>query len=437
MPEATGQVETGVAGIPAARFLLAARLCRTRDLERLFALGELVRSINELIHGLQRERGASSIVLGSQGVSFRNRLEQQVSVCAELERDVRARLENIDQKLDGMSFGARFYIRGAQAFRALDGLTDLRQQIEALAVAPQDAVRKFSEIIGCLLGVGFEVADIAADPEISRALISLANFAQGKEYAGQERATAGAAFSRGRCEATEQHRLRKLIDSQDQAFRIFSEFAVPIHLAAFRSVVHGNDSAEVKRMRRMALGREPMREAPSAIADAWFRHTTARIDAMKVVEDQMTTDLSRLCTVKLTEARRDPGATDRTQSSELATTAPVAMLVPDSSPALNDLGLSGGVALYTLDATLPKPMRSILDVIHAQSRRLNRVSHELESARAALAERKAIERAKGLLMTSRRVSEKQAYDLIRDTAMSQNKRIAEIAEAIISMADIL
>lgn len=82
-------------------------------------------------------------------------------------------------------------------------------------------------------------------------------------------------------------------------------------------------------------------------------------------------------------------------------------------------------------------MRSIMEVIHAQSRRLNDVSHQLESARAALAERKAIERAKGLLMASRKLSEKQAYELMRETAMTQNKRIYEIAEAIISMADIL
>jgi AmiR/NasT family two-component response regulator len=82
-------------------------------------------------------------------------------------------------------------------------------------------------------------------------------------------------------------------------------------------------------------------------------------------------------------------------------------------------------------------MHSIMDVIHAQSRRLKDVSDELQSARAALMERKSIERAKGLLMLNRRLTEKQAYELMRQSAMNQNKRIYEIAEAIISMADIL
>jgi AmiR/NasT family two-component response regulator len=435
MPEPNEPIEPETAKITAVRFLRAASLCRARDLERLFVLGELVKSINELIHGLQRERGASSIVLGSRGVDYRTALNVQISRCHELGRDVCARLAHIDEKLDGMSFGARFYLRAALALRALDTLPELRQRIADLSTASRDAVDRFSEIIGALLAVGFEVADIAADPEISRALIALANFAQGKEYAGQERATAGAAFSRGRLEAAEQEQLRALISSQDQAFRIFSEFAQPVHLVAFRKMLHSSDSAEVKRMRKMA--QEAVDQAPAVTADAWFCGTTARIDAMKDIEDRMTTDLGGLCTVKLAEARSDPESAEQRHGMELSSTAPIAMVIPDANPALKELGLSSGVALYTLDATLPKPMRSILDVIHAQSRRLNRVSHELQSARAALAERKAIERAKGLLMTSRRLSEKQAYDLMRGTAMNQNKRIIEIAEAIISMADIL
>ena len=60
-----------------------------------------------------------------------------------------------------------------------------------------------------------------------------------------------------------------------------------------------------------------------------------------------------------------------------------------------------------------------------------------KTARAALDERKVVDRAKGLLMSSRNLSEKDAYTLMRETAMRQNKRIVDIAESIVSMADIL
>ena len=422
---------------PDARFLRAAQQCRTHDIERLFVFGELVRSVSELIHALQRERGASAIAVGSRGARFQDRVSAQVEQCRVLERDVRARLERIDEKLDGMSFGARFYVRGALAFRALDRLAGLREQIGALSIAPQDAVKAFSDIIGSLLAIGFEVADIATDPEISRALIALANFAQGKEYAGQERATAGGAFSLGRFEVSDQQRLRHLMVAQDQAFRIFSEFAQPSYVEALQQLLQTRDAMEVKRMRKVALGREPASEAPLVYADAWFGHSTARIDAMKNVEAQMTADLSALCTAKLLRSRTSAANSQEEQANEIGATVPVAMLISDANPGFSDLGLTAGVGLYTLDGALPKPMRSIMDVIYAQSRRLNDINHQLESARAALAERKAIERAKGLLMASRRLSEKQAYDLMREAAMNQNKRIYEIAEAIVSMAEIL
>jgi AmiR/NasT family two-component response regulator len=147
---------------------------------------------------------------------------------------------------------------------------------------------------------------------------------------------------------------------------------------------------------------------------------------MQAIEQEMNTQLRALCTVKLGETREraESAAPELTDAAP----SPVAMLVSD---------IAGGVGLYALDAALPAPMHSILDVIQAQSKRLNDVSNELESARAALVERKSIERAKGLLMLNRQLSEKQAYELMRQSAMNQNKRLYEIAEAIISMADIL
>ncbi|MDP9084028.1 MAG: nitrate- and nitrite sensing domain-containing protein [Pseudomonadota bacterium] len=421
---------------PDARFLRSATLCRTRDLEQIVILGELVKDISELIHALQKERGASSIYLGSNGAQFSDRLAARIAECRALEQAVREGLAHVDEKLDRMSSGARFYTRVALAFRALDTLPGTRQQIAPLALAPQDAVKTFTEIIGCLLAVGFEVADIAASPTISRALIALVNFAQGKEYAGQERATVGAAFSRGHFLAADQRRLQHLVAAQEQAFRIFAEFSDPLYVAALQGVFTDHPSTEVKRMRTLALSGRRFGE-PAAVADAWFEQTTRRIDAMKTIADQLAAELGRLCAVKLAEARSNSERTDTEHTDGIAPAAPVAMLVTDVDPALNNLGLGGGVGLYTLDSALPMPMRSIIQVVQAQSRRIDDVSNQLASARMDLLERKVIERAKGLLMKSQRLSEKDAYALIRETAMNRNKRIFEVAEAIVSTAEFL
>jgi AmiR/NasT family two-component response regulator len=116
--------------------------------------------------------------------------------------------------------------------------------------------------------------------------------------------------------------------------------------------------------------------------------------------------------------------------------APVALLFAEvPSPSIGGAPeIEAGIALFGLEDALPKPMRSLLDVIEAQSRHIDDMHSQLESARLALAERKAVERAKGVLMQSRRLSENDAYVLMRRTAMKQNKRLHEVAEAILNMA---
>ena len=420
----------GDAETPTSRFLRIATRCRTRDLKQLYVLGELAKSSSELIHALQKERGASSIFLGSNGTQFAEQLAARVAESESHERRVHHLLEHVDEKLDQISAGARFYARVALVFRALDSLPSVRAQISMLATAPKDAFKTFTEIIACLLAVGFEAADVAADPQTSRALVALVNFAQGKEYAGQERATAGAALSRGELAVADRQRLRQLQTAQSAAFQVFLEFADPACVAGFLDLTQSADMIELQRMRNTAT--DPgCADNHGVTADAWYEVTTRRIDRMKVIEDQLAANLQRLCTLKLAEAESDAETNGQrgVGGDALKHTTAVAMLVTDMNPSSNNLGVNQGIGMFS--------MRSILDVVKAQSQRIDDISLQLESARVALAERKIIERAKGILTRSRRLSEQDAYTLIRQTAMKQNKRVIEVAEAIVSMADIL
>jgi hypothetical protein len=420
----------------AARFLRTAQMCRARDLKQLSILSDLVKGVSELIHALQKERGASSIYLGSNGAHFADRLLERVAESRSLGERVHDHLEHVDEKLEPMSCGARFYTRIAFAFDALDSLPGVRDQVSALMLTPQDAIKAFTGVIALLLAVGFEAADIAADPDTSRALIALVNFAQGKEYAGQERATVGAALSRGNVDAAERRHLRHLEAAQERAFQLFTEFADPAHVTLFVELSGSPETAELNQMRAAVREQAPSGGPRALTAEAWYEVTTRRIDSMRAIEGCVAAELGRLCTVKLAEAKAGAKRIDPIDRAPLKRTAPFAMLVTDVDPAVNSLGRGGGVEVYGMDNGLPKPMRSIRDVVEAQSRRIDDINTQLESARTALAERKTIERAKGILMRSRRLSEKDAYTLLRQTAMGQNKRIIEIAEAIVSMADI-
>jgi AmiR/NasT family two-component response regulator len=81
--------------------------------------------------------------------------------------------------------------------------------------------------------------------------------------------------------------------------------------------------------------------------------------------------------------------------------------------------------------------RSILEMLQEQSQRLQAMSDELDAVRAALNERKLVERAKGLLMAHRRLTEQEAHQMLRQTAMNQNRRIVDVAESVLSMVDYL
>jgi response regulator NasT len=70
-------------------------------------------------------------------------------------------------------------------------------------------------------------------------------------------------------------------------------------------------------------------------------------------------------------------------------------------------------------------------------RAFSRMQDELEAARSELQGRKIIDKAKGILMKTRNISEDEAYALLRTTAMNQNRKIAEIAQSLVTAAELL
>jgi len=89
------------------------------------------------------------------------------------------------------------------------------------------------------------------------------------------------------------------------------------------------------------------------------------------------------------------------------------------------------------DGLRPQLGRSLLALIQQQDRRLQAMDQELTVLRVTLDERKQIDRAKGLLMQHRGLSEEEAYTTLRRMAMSQNKKLIDIATAMLTIADVL
>ncbi|MFD1626967.1 ANTAR domain-containing response regulator [Azospirillum griseum] len=138
----------------------------------------------------------------------------------------------------------------------------------------------------------------------------------------------------------------------------------------------------------------------------------------------------------------DLAAPDRDYLEDLMTInqetpRPVALLIGEEDRPLMARAIRAGVSLYAVDGLSAKLIRSIINTVTGHFDRYRAVNEELERSRAALNDRKVIERAKGLLMAHRDLTEDQAYKALRKMAMDQNKRLVEVAGAVLDLADLL
>jgi two-component system, response regulator / RNA-binding antiterminator len=116
---------------------------------------------------------------------------------------------------------------------------------------------------------------------------------------------------------------------------------------------------------------------------------------------------------------------------------PIAMFVDRSDQAAIEAAVDAGVSAYVVDGLKRERVKPILDMAISRFNAFSRMTRELEEARSELENRKLIDRAKGILMTTRGMSEADAYALLRKTAMNQNRKISEIAESLITAAGLL
>lgn len=116
---------------------------------------------------------------------------------------------------------------------------------------------------------------------------------------------------------------------------------------------------------------------------------------------------------------------------------PIAMFVDRSDSAMIEKAVEAGVSAYVVDGLKKERVKPILDMAISRFNAFSRLTRDLEQARSELEDRKIIERAKGILMKTRGLSEADAHALLRSTAMNQNRRMVDIAQSLVTAADLL
>lgn len=119
------------------------------------------------------------------------------------------------------------------------------------------------------------------------------------------------------------------------------------------------------------------------------------------------------------------------------TDRPVAMFVDRSDETVMRAAIEAGVSAYVVGGLSRERIRPVLTAAIARFHVVARLRSEFAATRAALEERKLVDRAKGMLMKARGIDDPAAHALLRRTAMDRGRRIAEVAAALITAAELL
>jgi response regulator NasT len=116
---------------------------------------------------------------------------------------------------------------------------------------------------------------------------------------------------------------------------------------------------------------------------------------------------------------------------------PIVLFTEDRDNAMIQAAIKAGVSAYVVAGMQPDRLRPILDVAVARFQQERELRDELRSLHERLAERKVIERAKGILMNQKGIAEDDAYRLMRDLAMDRNRKLVDVAQQIIDVTNLL
>jgi methyl-accepting chemotaxis protein len=263
------------------------RSAERTEMRRVEHLADLATRISVFVHEAQRERGASSLFLGSKGSQFKAELAAQRALTD-------GSVQGLGQAVTDApiaALGAGIERRGQAFAQALARLAEQRKAVDALETPVAQAAAYYTATIAEGLGIVREMGGVAAHAGIAARASTYAAFLALKEAAGQERAAAAAAFAAGSLDLGGLGRFAALSANQATFAALFRAGASEAQSALLDAAEATDAAREVARLRKLVLGTLPGETLPFRDAPHWFKLSTQRIDALKGVEDRLSGDL--------------------------------------------------------------------------------------------------------------------------------------------------
>lgn len=116
---------------------------------------------------------------------------------------------------------------------------------------------------------------------------------------------------------------------------------------------------------------------------------------------------------------------------------PIVMFTHDEDADKMRTAIRAGVSAYVVGGIPSERIKPIMDVAVLRFEQHQALCAELQQAKASLADRKVIDRAKGILMRQRNCDEEAAYRALRKLAMDRNRRLVEVAQSVVDAMELL
>jgi response regulator NasT len=194
--------------------------------------------------------------------------------------------------------------------------------------------------------------------------------------------------------------------------------------------------AELKRLRVLVVDEDPGR---AAVLESGLLAADAEIAAIVAPSEDLVARVRAvrpdIIIVDMDSPSRDTLESMRAINRDQP--LPIVMFVDSADSSLIEEAMRAGVSAYVIDGLAAKRVKPVLDVAIARFKEVQGLRTELAKTKASLGERKVIERAKGLLMQQRGLSEDDAFRALRKLAMDKNQRLVEVAQALLTYAQLL
>lgn len=412
------------------KIILLAKQRHIEELQALTSCTGLIETLGFIVHQLQAERGASCLYLAANGKRFAQERSQLILQNESLSNKFNALLQ---QYLDDvLTINAKQLILISWILLGLEEIASFRHQVTLMKVSFSDCIQSYTRLIGSLISLIFEITDSAANSKLSSHLVALYHLVQGKEFAGQERAVGSYMYASGSVDLLHQQRVGDLIDLQDRHFEAFAQFATNAQKQNWLAILANPNSHQHQCYRNKLINKKATQTLKEHESTRWFDVCSQRLTDIWELQCQLIHDMHQMLENDIINAQTDLEST-RTylhnltgnihQKSELDNTF-FNLAIP----------LENAFSFLSDEKFQAYPLESIISLLQAQSQQIAKIENELFNTKKALAERKQIERAKGIIMMKMEVSEADAYKVLRNTAMEQNRKIIEVAENILSLA---